>query len=44
MSAHVPLMIGAVMSHNFGIPASLDNPVSCAQADGNGSISSVSSG
>ena len=27
-SVHVPLMIGTGVSHNFGIPASEDNPVS----------------
>ena len=43
MSAHVPLMIGTVMSHNSGIPARVDNPISCAQVDGNGSMSSTSS-
>ena len=43
-SAHVPPMIGTVMSHNSGIPTSVDNPVSCAQADGNGSMSSAPSG
>ena len=42
-SAHVPLMIGTLMSHNFGISASVDNPVSYAQADGNGSMSSAPS-
>ena len=44
MSAHVPLMIGTVMSHNFGIPAPVDNSISCAQDDGNGSMSSTPSG
>ena len=43
-SAHIPLMIGTMMSHNSGIPASVDNPVSYAQADGNGSMSSAPSG
>ena len=43
-SVHVPLMIGTVMSHNSGIPASVDNSVSCAQVDGNGSMSSALSG
>ena len=43
-STHVSLMIGTVMSHNFMIPAPVDNPVSCAQADGNGSMSYVASG
>ena len=44
MSAHVPLIIRTVMSHNFEIPTSVDKPVSCAQADGNGSMSSAPSG
>ena len=44
MSAHVPLMIGTVMSHNSEIPASVDNLISCAEADGNGSMSSTLSG
>ena len=43
-SAYVLLMIGTVMSHNSEIPASLDNLVSCAQADDNGSMSSAQSG
>ena len=43
-SVHVPLMIRSVMCHNSGIPASVDNPVSCAQAYGNGSMSSAPSG
>ena len=44
MSAPVPLMTGTTLSHNSGIPTSVDNPVSCAQADGNGSMSSAQSG
>ena len=43
-STHVPSMIGTMISHNSGIPTSVDNPVSYAQADGNGSMSSASSG
>ena len=42
--AHVLLMIRTVMPHNFGIPAYVDNPFSCAQADGNGKMLSASSG
>ena len=37
-------MIGTVMYHNSGIPASMDNPVSCAQADGNSNMSFALSG
>ena len=44
MSAPIPLMIGTALSHNSGILASMDNPVSFAQADGNSSMSYVSSG
>ena len=43
VSAPVPLMTGTTLSHNSGIPASMDNPVSCAQADDNGSMSSIPS-
>ena len=43
-SAHVLLMIGTVMSHNSVIPSFVDNPVSCAKADGNGSMLSAPSG
>ena len=39
--AHVPLMIGTVMSHNSKVPASMDNPVSYSQADDNGNMSSA---
>ena len=42
--AHVPLMIRTMMSHNSEIPASVENPVSYAQADDNGSMSSARSG
>ena len=44
MSAPIPLMTETVLSHNFGILASVDNPVSCDQADGNDSMSSTRSG
>ena len=44
MSAHVPLMTGTEVSRIPGIPASVDIPVSCAQANGNGSMSSTPSG
>ena len=40
MSAPTLLMIGTALSHNSGIPTSVDNPVSCAQADDNDSMSS----
>ena len=43
MSALVPLMIETALSHNSGILAFVDNPVSCAQADGNDSMSSTPS-
>ena len=42
-STPAPLMIGNAPSHNSGIIASVDNPVSCAQADGNDSMSSAPS-
>ena len=42
--ATIPLMTETMLSHNSGIPASVDNLVSCAQADGNGSMSSTPSG
>ena len=41
MSMHVPLMIGTVMSHNFGIHASEDNPTSRVQAGDSRNISLV---
>ena len=44
MFALVLLMTGIVLSHNFGIPAFVDNPFSCAQADGNRSMSSALAG
>ena len=40
-SAPIPLMIGNVPSHNSRILASVDNPVSCAQVDGNDRMSSA---
>ena len=43
VSLPVSLMIGTALSHNSGILASLDNPVSCARADGNDSMSSAPS-
>ena len=39
MFVHVPLLTGTVVSHNFGILSSEDNPVSCVQAGGNGNMS-----
>ena len=44
MSVHVPLMIGSVLSHNPGIPASEGNPASYVQADDSNNMSSVLSG
>ena len=41
MSVPAPLMIRTALSHNSGIPASVDNLVSCAQADDNDSMSSA---
>ena len=41
MFALVPLMIRTMLSHNSGILASVDNSVSCSQADGNDSLSSA---
>ena len=41
MSAPITLMTGTALSHNYGILVSVDNPVSCAQADGNNSMSSA---
>ena len=38
-SMYVPLMIGTEVSHNSGIPASVDNLASDVQADGNGNMS-----
>ena len=43
VSTPVPLMTGTALSHNVGIPASVENPISCAQADGNDSMSSTPS-
>ena len=39
VSTPMPLMTGTALSHNSGIPASVDNPVSCSQVDGNDSMS-----
>ena len=41
MSECVPLMTGTEVSHDSGILASVGNPVSYAQADGNDNMSSV---
>ena len=41
VSTLVPLMTRTTLSHNSRIPASVDNLVSCAQADGNDSMSSA---
>ena len=35
---YVPLMTRTEVSHNFGIPASEDNPSSSVQADDNGNM------
>ena len=43
VSAPVPLMTRTALSHNYGIPASMNNLVSCAQADSNDSMSSEAS-
>ena len=40
----VSLMTETVVSHNTGTFASVGNPVSCAQTDGNGNMSSVLTG
>ena len=39
MFAPISLMIGTMLSHDSEIPTSVDNLVSCAQTDGNGSMS-----
>ena len=44
MSAPVPLMTGTALSDNSGIPAFVDNPVSCAQVDGKRKMSSALAG
>ena len=44
MSMYVPLMIRTKVPHNFGIPVFEDNPVSGAQANGNGNMSLAMSG
>ena len=41
MSECVPLMTGIEVSHDLGILASVGNPISCVQADGNDNMSSV---
>ena len=41
MFALVPLMTGTAVSHNSRILASVENPVSCAQANGNDNMSSA---
>ena len=41
MSAPIPLITGTTLSHNSGIPTFVDNPVSCAQANGNINMSSA---
>ena len=38
-SMYIPLITGIEVSHNFGIPASEDNPASSVQAYGNGNMS-----
>ena len=43
-SVNVPLMTEIGVSHNFGIPTSEENPVSCVQADGNINMSSALAG
>ena len=42
--APVPLMTRTTLSQNSEILTSVDNPVSCAQVDGNDSMSSAPSG
>ena len=44
MSKCVPLMTGAEVSHDFGILASVGNPVSYVHADGNDNMPSVLTG
>ena len=44
MSECVPLMTRTEVSHNPGILASVGNPVSYVQADGNDNMSSVLTG
>ena len=43
VSTPISLMTGTMLSHDSRIPASVDNPVSCAQADGNDGMSSAPS-
>ena len=40
----IPLMTGTEVSRSPGIPASVGNPASHVQADGNGNMSSVLTG
>ena len=40
-SAHVPLMIGTMVSHDPETPVSADSSASCAPADGSGNMSSA---
>ena len=44
VSEYVSLMIRTMVSHNPGTSASMGNPISCAQADGSGNMSSVLTG
>ena len=44
MSECVPLMTGTEVSHDFGILASVGNPVLYVQADGNDNMSSILTG
>ena len=37
-SVNILLMTGTGVSHNFGIPASEGNPISCVQTSGNGNM------
>ena len=41
MSECVPLKTETEVSHDLGILASVGNPVSCVQADGNDNMSSI---
>ena len=43
-SVNVSLMIGTRVSHNYRIPASKDNPVSCVQAGDNSNMFSALAG
>ena len=44
VSECVSLMTGTVVSHNYRTSTSLGNPLSCAQVNGNGNMSSVLTG